>query len=153
MPKRSKEDTEITIKVIRDAVLEQILTIGYDRMSYTTLSEETGISRTGISHHFPKKTDFVDTVSENIISLLKDYLDFSHGVHGLKTSWEYALRDERFVSIIRLVMQHVVIAEGSKSFAQKMMNMLYSTADERLGSEGQNELERLLGHSVVVMLE
>ncbi|MCE0495335.1 TetR/AcrR family transcriptional regulator [Vibrio salinus] len=153
MPKRSKEDTEITIQAITDAVLEQILTIGYDRMSYTTLSEQTGISRTGISHHFPKKTDFVDAVSEKIVSLLKGYLDLSHGVNGLKTSWGFALRDERFISIIRLVMQHIVVAEGSKSFARKIMNMLYTSVDERLGNEGQNELERLLGHTVVVMLE
>lgn len=153
MPKRSKEDTEITVKVITEAVLEQLLTIGYDRMSYTTLSEQTGISRTGISHHFPKKTDFVDTVSEQIVGLLKEYLDFSHGVNGLKTSWEYALRDVRFISIIRLVLQHIVVAEGSKPFAQKIMNRLYTSADERLGSEGQNELERLLGRSIIVMLE
>ncbi|GAL03337.1 transcriptional regulator LuxT [Photobacterium aphoticum] len=54
MPKRSKEDTEITIQTIMDAVVDQILTLGYDKMSYTTLSKQTGISRTGISHHFPK---------------------------------------------------------------------------------------------------
>lgn len=46
MPKRSKEDTEITIQTIMDAVVDQILTLGYDKMSYTTLSKQTGISRT-----------------------------------------------------------------------------------------------------------
>lgn len=55
MPKRSKEDTEITIQKIMDAVVDQLLRLGYDRMSYTTLSQQTGVSRTGISHHFPKK--------------------------------------------------------------------------------------------------
>jgi len=49
MPKRSKEDTEITIQTIMDAVVDQILTLGYDKMSYTTLSNQTGISRTGSS--------------------------------------------------------------------------------------------------------
>lgn len=42
MPKRSKEDTEITIQTIMDAVVDQILTLGYDKMSYTTLSKQTG---------------------------------------------------------------------------------------------------------------
>jgi AcrR family transcriptional regulator len=55
MPKRSREETEITIQTILGAVVYQMLNLGYDRMSYTTLSQQTGIFRTGISHHFPKK--------------------------------------------------------------------------------------------------
>ncbi|TOF84642.1 transcriptional regulator, partial [Vibrio parahaemolyticus] len=39
MPKRSKEDTEITIQKIMDAVVDQLLRLGYDKMSYTTLSQ------------------------------------------------------------------------------------------------------------------
>lgn len=58
MPKRSKEETEITIQKIMDAVVDQLLRLGYDKMSYTTLSQQTGVSRTGISHHFPKKNRF-----------------------------------------------------------------------------------------------
>ncbi|TOE35518.1 transcriptional regulator, partial [Vibrio parahaemolyticus] len=45
MPKRSKEDTEITIQKIMDAVVDQLLRLGYDKMSYTTLSQQTGVSR------------------------------------------------------------------------------------------------------------
>ena len=41
MPKRSKEDTEITIQKIMDAVVDQLLRLGYDKMSYTTLSQQT----------------------------------------------------------------------------------------------------------------
>ncbi len=39
MPKRSKEDTEITIQKIMEAVVDQIIRLGYDKMSYTTLSQ------------------------------------------------------------------------------------------------------------------
>lgn len=31
MPKRSKEDTEITIQKIMDAVVDQLLRLGYDK--------------------------------------------------------------------------------------------------------------------------
>ncbi len=75
MPKRSKEDTEITIQTIMDAVIEQILTLGYDKMSYTTLSNQTGISRTGISHHFPKsKILLTHLMSVSTISLLINWI-------------------------------------------------------------------------------
>lgn len=70
MPKRSKEDTEITIQKIMDAVIDQLLRLGYDKMSYTTLSQQTGVSRTGISHHFPKKTDFTAALDGRIFRLL-----------------------------------------------------------------------------------
>ncbi len=31
MPKRSKEDTEVTIQTIMDAVVDQLLRLGYDK--------------------------------------------------------------------------------------------------------------------------
>lgn len=48
MAKRSRVQTEQTINQIMDEALRQILTIGFETMSYTTLSEATGISRTEI---------------------------------------------------------------------------------------------------------
>ncbi|GIC01222.1 transcriptional regulator, TetR family [Vibrio cholerae] len=47
MPKRSKEDTEVTIQTIMDAVVDQLLRLGYDKMSYTTLSQQTGYPELG----------------------------------------------------------------------------------------------------------
>ncbi len=82
MPKRSKEDTEITIQTIMDAVVDQILTLGYDKMSYTTLSKQTGISRTGISHHFPKKQDFAKALDGRIFRLFVEKLDLDNGWMG-----------------------------------------------------------------------
>jgi len=75
MPKRSKEDTEVTIQTIMNAVVDQLLRLGYDKMSYTTLSQQTGVSRTGISHHFPKKTDFVLALDGQIFNLFVAHLD------------------------------------------------------------------------------
>ena len=79
MPKRSKEDTEITVQKIMDAVVDQLLRLGYDKMSYTTLSQQTGVSRTGISHHFPKKTDFTNALDGRIFSMFIDNEDFEAG--------------------------------------------------------------------------
>lgn len=57
MPKRSKEDTEVTIQTIMDAVVDQLLRLGYDKMSYTTLSQQTGVSRTD-QPPFPEENRF-----------------------------------------------------------------------------------------------
>ncbi|MGR5068159.1 hypothetical protein [Vibrio alfacsensis] len=43
MARRTQENTQITINTILDVATEQLITLGYERMSYTTLSEQTGI--------------------------------------------------------------------------------------------------------------
>ena len=116
MPKRSKEDTEITIQTIMDAVIDQILTLGYDKMSYTTLSNQTGISRTGISHHFPKKQDFAHALDGRIYQLFVDKLDLTDDLAAFSASWSVALDDEKFRAILRLLFHHISSAETSHEF-------------------------------------
>ena len=47
MPKRSKEDTEITIQKIMDAVVDQLLRWDMKNVIYY-VAQQTGVSKTGI---------------------------------------------------------------------------------------------------------
>lgn len=152
MPKRSKEDTEVTIKTIMDAVVDQLLRLGYDTMSYTTISEQTGISRTGISHHFPKKTDFVSALNARIFKIFVEHLDFEHGMEAFSKSWLEAMKKPEFIAILRLLFHHIVVAERSEDFAQKVVSRLYQMAEEKFGQASQKEVEWLLGRSLVSMV-
>ena len=107
MPKRSKEDTEITIQLIMDAVVEQLINLGYDKMSYTTLSQQTGISRTGISHHFPKKTDFTSALDGRIYEMFIEHLELRNGLKEFSESWLVALNNPEFVSILKLLFSNL----------------------------------------------
>ncbi|OBT07928.1 transcriptional regulator [Vibrio sp. UCD-FRSSP16_10] len=149
MPKRSKEDTEITIKKIMDVVVEQLLTIGYDKMSYTTLSQATGVSRTGISHHFPKKTDFTNALDGAIVDLLSNYLEFESGLKAFTKSWVSSLEAPKFLAILRLMFHHVTIFDGAQEFTRKGIDSLFLAVKARFGDDSKSELERLLGLSVV----
>ncbi|WP_261875606.1 TetR/AcrR family transcriptional regulator [Vibrio rarus] len=149
MPKRSKEDTEITVNNIMDVVVEQLLTIGYDKMSYTTLSQATGISRTGISHHFPKKTDFTNALDNRIFSLLLTHLNFESDLKSFTQSWLSSLEASQFMAIIRLMFHHLVMFDSAHEFTQKGMNRLTMQLKERYGEAGKKELERLLGLTVM----
>ncbi|MGC9422034.1 TetR/AcrR family transcriptional regulator [Vibrio sp.] len=152
MPKRSKEDTEITIQIIMDAVIDQLLRLGYDKMSYTTLSQQTGVSRTGISHHFPKKTDFALALDGPIFNLLLQDLEFEQGSEVFTHSWLRALQEsERFLSILRLIFHHVVAAERAETFSQLAIERLYKLAQEKFGAGSEQQVEWLLGKSLVVM--
>ncbi len=151
MPKRSKEETEKTISTIIDAAVDQMLDLGYDKMSYTTLAEQTGISRTGISHHFPKKTDFTEAIDGKLFSMFADHLVFDHGVEAFKYSWLKALSNNRFLAILRLLVHHIVVAEGSLDFAKKGLDQLYRLAIDKLGEEAEMVVDWLLGKSLVEM--
>ncbi len=148
MPKRSKEDTEITIQKIMDAVVDQLLRLGYDKMSYTTLSQQTGVSRTGISHHFPKKTDFSAALDGRIFKMFVEHVDFENGVEEFSSSWVASLENEEFRAILRLLFHHIVTSQNTHEFAKNGIDRLYKVVETQFGKESQKELEWLIGKSL-----
>ncbi|WP_038173106.1 MULTISPECIES: TetR/AcrR family transcriptional regulator [Vibrio] len=151
MPKRSKEDTEITIQKIMDAVVDQLLRLGYDKMSYTTLSQQTGISRTGISHHFPKKTDFTAALDERIFKMFVEHVDFEQDVEAFSASWVAALDNEEFCAILRLLFHHIVTSKSTHEFARNGVERLYTITEAKFGPSSGKELEWLIGKSLLRM--
>lgn len=152
MPKRSKEDTEITIKLILDAVVDQLVSLGYGNMSYTTLSQQTGISRTGISHHFPKKTDFITQLDDRLLGILFDNLDLEGDKRSFIDSWLSALQsDNRFTAILRLFFFHAVSSNNASQFTHHTRQQLHDVCCDRYGAEFEKELEWLVGKSLLTM--
>ncbi|ORT50949.1 transcriptional regulator [Vibrio sp. qd031] len=151
MPKRSKEDTEITINKIMDAVVDQLISLGYDKMSYTTLSQQTGVSRTGISHHFPKKTDFTAALDGRIFKMFMDHLEVNNGLDGFSKSWEVSLENSEFLAILRLLFHHVVTSDNSQDFARNGIDRLFILLNDLYGEASQRELEWLLGKTLVTL--
>lgn len=152
MPKRSKEDTEKTISIINEAVVEQMLVLGYDKMSYTTLSEQTGISRTGISHHFPRKTDFTEAIDSRLFEMFTAHLVLDNDLETFKKSWLDALSSsQQFIAILRLFIHHIVSAEGSVHFAKKGLDGVYDITMDKLGDDAEYAIDWLLGKSIVEM--
>ncbi len=149
MPKRSKAETKVTIERILDAVADQLLRLGYDRMTYTTLSQQTGISRTGISHHFPKKQDFMLALNERIYGMLVSYLDLDDKLENFSESWLDSLGRSEFKSILRIIFHHVVAFENGEKSIQEGIERLYSLLNNKYGSESKRELEWLIGKSLV----
>ncbi|KLN66596.1 TetR/AcrR family transcriptional regulator [Vibrio sp. VPAP30] len=153
MPKRSKEDTEITIQKIMDAVVDQLLRLGYDKMSYTTLSQQTGVSRTGISHHFPKKTDFTAALDGRIFKMFVEHIELDKGLDAFSSSWVVALDDEEFRAILRLLFHHIVTSQSTHEFATNGIERLYKVCEEKLGEGSAKELEWLIGKSLIRMAQ
>ena len=149
MPKRSKAETKITIERILDAVADQLLRLGYDKMTYTTLSQQTGISRTGISHHFPKKQDFMLALNERIYGMLESHLDLDDKLENFSESWLNSLGRPEFKSILRIIFHHIVAFENGEKSVQEGVDRLYNLLNDKYGSESKRELEWLIGKSLV----
>ncbi|MGI9888951.1 TetR/AcrR family transcriptional regulator [Vibrio chagasii] len=149
MAKRSKVDTCRTIQLILDTSCHQLLTVGYENMSYTTLSQATKISRKGISHHFPKKTDFLMALEGRFLKLLVDHLTINEGSDVLELSWQKALQSKEFTAILRLVFHHSVIRSEACHFSQRLMNNLSAVITSQVGMQAEKQTERLIGISLV----
>lgn len=149
MPKRSRADTKLTIQKILDAVADQLLHLGYDKMSYTTLSQQTGISRTGISHHFPKKHDFVIALYSRIFNMFVSHLIVDRQLSEFRSSWEQSLSNPEFLSLFRVMFHNVIAGDKKVTLAQQGIEKLYDLMDERFGAESKKELEGLIGKSLI----
>lgn len=149
MPKRSKQETNETINTIKAAVLEQLLTLGYEDMSYSSLSRQTGISRTGICHHFPKKINFTDGLEVTLMERLLSHLDSDSGVEAFERSWMSALQVSEFTTILHIVFYHLFAKQGSRDFAAKCIDYLLAQMQTRLCLQSDQALKMLLGHSIV----
>lgn len=149
MPKKNRAETRVTIQKISDAVTDQLLRLGYDKMSYTTLSQQTGISRTGISHHFPKKVDFMTELDSRIYGMLIAHLELDGELNQFSESWISSLRQPEFVSILRALFHHIVAIEKSKQPMQTSIDKLNRTLINKYGLESRRELEWLIGKSLI----
>ncbi|NOH79602.1 TetR/AcrR family transcriptional regulator [Vibrio sp. RE86] len=152
MPKRSKEDTLMTINLILDTVTRQLLENGYDAMSYTTLSKETGVSRTGISHHFPKKTDFLDALQGRLLKQFSDHIDFKNDLEKFESSWDLALEKKNFRAILCLILSQISKGEREQMFARTFIVHLHQTATAIFGDDAKHIVDGLIGRSFIKLL-
>ena len=150
MAKRSRVETELTINQILDEAFKQILTIGFDAMSYTTLSAAIGVSRTGISHHFPRKTEFLVRLDERMGQLFVKSLDFS-SITSLELSWGKALQHKDHKAILKLFFSLCGANDDSITYF-KAVNVAKEIATAELGENGGKCVNQLIGHSAVLLL-
>ncbi|WP_065188303.1 TetR family transcriptional regulator [Shewanella woodyi] len=150
MAKRSKAETEQTINLIMDEALKQLLSLGYDSMSYTTLSTATGISRTGISHHFPHKANFLIRLDPQISRLFLDELDFSN-LGTLEESWIESIKHPTGRMVLKLFFS--LCGDHSEDVTQfKAVHFARERAYEMFGLEGEKLVTGLIGRSAVMLM-
>ncbi|MGI2174799.1 TetR family transcriptional regulator [Shewanella ulleungensis] len=150
MAKRSRVETELTVNQILDEAFKQILTIGFEAMSYTTLSAATGVSRTGISHHFPRKTEFLVRLDERIGQFFIEGLDFS-SIESLQQSWYALMQQSERKAVLKLFFSLCGSVDDNVK-TLKSLNMAKETAISHFAEAGSQCVEQLVGHSALALL-
>jgi len=151
MPRKSRAETKITIQKILDAVADQLIQQGYDRMSYTSLSKQTGISRTGISHHFPKKKHFMSALDERIYDMFIAHLELDARLTEFSESWLTSLASPEFISILRIMFHHIILTKDEDNSMKYGFEKFRTLLHCRFGDESERELEWLIGKSLATM--
>jgi len=147
MAKRSKAQTELTIQQIMDEAFRQILTIGFETMSYSTLADALGISRTGVSHHFPRKIDFLLRLNERIGEHFISALDFSSNA-ALQRSWQQAMIRPEQQAVLRLFFSLCGRVEDEMPEFIAVEQAMQQ-AEVALGLSGREQVQELLGASAL----
>ncbi|MFT6977477.1 MAG: AcrR family transcriptional regulator [Shewanella psychromarinicola] len=151
MAKRSRVETELTVNQILDEAFKQILTIGFEAMSYTTLSAATGVSRTGISHHFPRKTEFLVRLDQRIGAFFIEGLDFA-SITAFEQSWADVMRHPERKAVLQLFFCLCASTdENMKTF--KSLDIVREAAVSHFAEVGCQCVEQLIGNSALVLLQ
>lgn len=148
MARRTHEDTQITINTILDVATEQLITLGYEKMSYTTLSDQTGISRTGISHHFAKKVDIPRALQGRLLKMMMDKLDLSDNEAAFIASWKHHFDDAEFMAIWRLALL-MTVCEHHTPYLNEIQTQIDSVASFKLNKSCQRTIEWLIGVTLI----
>ncbi|SIO36700.1 transcriptional regulator, TetR family [Salinivibrio sp. ES.052] len=151
MPKRSKAQTQQTIETILAEAKRQLLALGYEGMSYTTLSEATGVSRTGISHHFPRKQDFMVALEPFIVESLRTPLDTSGTINTLMKSWMQAMHaDGEFKATLKLCFYLLISGKADNGAAFRSLKTLQNECEQRMQTDLTVAFSQLLGASLLL---
>ncbi|MGF1701250.1 TetR/AcrR family transcriptional regulator [Photobacterium makurazakiensis] len=127
--------SEKTAQRIIDSTLEMVEKKGWEQVSFTNLSQSTGISRSGITRLFPYRKDLFKLVCTQIPIVIDDVIDFTNE-ETIWESWIIAMKsDEKFINY----MNAILVAQFREESREGMKNFVSlfegRTADLSLESE------------------
>ncbi|CAH0992000.1 hypothetical protein SIN8267_02115 [Sinobacterium norvegicum] len=153
MARKSAAEAARTKQKITDAIIQLTIHEGFEVLSYTRLSKETGVSRSGIANHFPDKRSMVEVFQGQIFTIFTRYLDMTT-VESFQHSWMNSLASDEFRNIILLVFVHMGTSANPAMNVKAVMgvNRLTGFVEGSLGQPGVAELESLLGRTLLSVI-
>ncbi|UTT86364.1 TetR family transcriptional regulator [Vibrio pelagius] len=133
-------------------VLELFLTEGHESLTYARIAKEIGVSLTTLQGYFPSTRAIRAVLHGHILPVLMQPLNFS-SEDAFYDSWDKALEEPPFQSVIKLIFFHASQAEPSDSFYLHAEGEFREKVRESFGENARRVIEIVIGRSLLKLTD
>ncbi|WP_087022660.1 hypothetical protein [Thaumasiovibrio subtropicus] len=136
-----------------DAIILNIfLSEGWDAVTLTRLSQETGFKKSTLQGYYPTRNDMGDALTFKMLPCVYAELDFSTPTTFLE-SWNSSLKHNGvFRSVLRVLFTSS-LSVGAEQAMRSGMQHLVNRCRRELGETGEQAIVDVLGGSLVMLCE
>lgn len=142
MARISNAQREKNFTFFNALILEIFLTEGWEHITYSRLSKETGLNKSTLQGYYPSNDHFEIALNGKLFPVLLDLLDFS-SKDKLMTTGKEAMHIHHFKMIMRLFLMHAC-AKGPESKGRVWVLSLTELISRRMPNEDALEITQLL---------
>jgi hypothetical protein len=137
-------------KKYNQIVLELFLAEGHESLTYARIAKEIGVSLTTLQGYFPSTRAIRAVLHGHILPIIMKPLDFT-SESAFYESWDKALDEQQFQSVIKLIFFHASQTEQSESFDLQADGAFREKAIESFGGNAKQVIETVIGRSLFKM--
>ncbi|MBY5991179.1 TetR family transcriptional regulator [Ferrimonas balearica] len=151
MARISAAQREANLVRYRQGVIELFWQVGWDDLTYGRLAEHLGVRSSTLQAYFPNREAFGDCLKGQVFPVFVGYLDLSSR-EALVRSWSQALSEPKFRMVLTLLLGNLV-GKYPTELGRLGLKRLAVLVTERLGPQAHQDLELLLGRTVMTLAD
>ncbi|KAB0288136.1 TetR/AcrR family transcriptional regulator [Vibrio fortis] len=137
-------------KKYNQVVLDLFLAEGHESLTYARIAKEIGVSLTTLQGYFPSTRAIRAALHGHILPIIMKPLDFTNE-NTFYESWDKALDEPQFQSVMKLIFFHASQAEQPQGFDLQADGVFREKAIESFGSNARQVIETVIGRSLLRM--
>lgn len=137
-------------KKYNQVVLDLFLAEGHESLTYARIAKEIGVSLTTLQGYFPSTRAIRAALHGHILPIIMKPLDFTNE-NTFYESWDKALDEPQFQSVMKLIFFHASQAEQPVGFDLQADGAFREKAIESFGSNARQVIETVIGRSLLRM--
>ncbi|PKG80709.1 hypothetical protein CXF85_21565 [Colwellia sp. 75C3] len=148
MPRITNKEYEERREVLNDIILQMFFDKGWDYLTYGTIAEASGFRRSTIQGYFKTSNDFSKALAGKVFPYILSKLSLDSRAEFVK-SWDTSIDDDKFRYIITMLIRTATDDTKVSPLAVAGLNRLIALITSKLGDDAYQDLEILLGRTVL----
>ena len=137
-------------KKYNQVVLDLFLAEGHEALTYARIAKEVGVSLTTLQGYFPSTRAIRAALHGHILPIIMKPLNFANE-NAFYDSWDKALDEQQFQSVMKLIFFHASQTEQSEGFDLQTEGAFREKVIESFGQNGRQVIETVIGRSLLKM--